>query len=234
MCLATKTIAAHFGVTVRYVQKALKKLRESGKISREWDYGLRTRRRFYLGSEQPLLMNEQEGVESTNSGAPTAVSPLDSPNRSLERASLGSGGEPEPPPLAPQIDLSTETDKDELEPEPAAMTAIVERVVNAVRPEPKLAERVADLARTWGLPCLAKAVERLERCARREPIRDARAYLAFTTRQIAADGGPGPDVTAPPPTASPGAALSAGDEALAAKWAAEQRAWEEAGMPLYT
>jgi DNA-binding MarR family transcriptional regulator len=48
-CLATETIADKLAVKPRYVQCALKRLCDAGKIEREWDYTLEARRRFRLG-----------------------------------------------------------------------------------------------------------------------------------------------------------------------------------------
>lgn len=50
LCLATKTIAAKLGCSISYVQKALKELRERGFVDRQWDFGLKTRRRFRVAS----------------------------------------------------------------------------------------------------------------------------------------------------------------------------------------
>lgn len=186
LCLATKTIAAHFGVTVRYVQKALKKLRELGEISREWDYGLRTRRRFYLGSEQPLLMNEREGVESTNSGASIDESP---PIGALESVieGIGDGVAVE---SSPHTIVESRPKADPID--SCAVSRLAGRVAKATRPDPTLPARMASVAKKWGIPWLAAAVQRLERKARFERIESPVGLIVNTLRGFKLDGGPPP------------------------------------------
>jgi len=72
-CLATKTIAAKFGCSVSYVQKAVKVLIERGLIAREWDYTLKTRRRFRLPSQATgqSELSFTQGAPETHQETPT-------------------------------------------------------------------------------------------------------------------------------------------------------------------
>ncbi len=192
VCLATKTLAARFGVTIRYVQKALKRLRELGLVAREWDYNLRTRRRFYLGSGQPLLVNEQEFVQSTNLGAPTDDSP---PISALERAKKesGDGGTEDTPP--PPFVQPSDPKHEGSGPSAEAVREVVARVIKATRPDPTFPARVAGIARKWGHACLVAAVARLEEKAKAEMIREPMGYLVNTIKGFVEQGGPPPVLT---------------------------------------
>lgn len=53
VCLSTKTLATRFGVCTSYVQKTLRRLIGLGLVVRSFDYGLRSRRRFYPAGQCP-------------------------------------------------------------------------------------------------------------------------------------------------------------------------------------
>lgn len=153
VCQATKTLAERFGVSVRYVQAAIKRLRELGLIDRVWDYGLRTRRRLYAtGSQAPSAAPEQPPetppeappmnallcAESTNGSALTGGFP---PIRALKREERELNDDdpkveippaPLPPSMPPDPSSSFDPRKPKSEPEPDRRKATPEEVAQVV------------------------------------------------------------------------------------------------------
>lgn len=211
ICQATKTIAAKFGVSVRYVQVTLRRFRDLGVLDRVFDYGLRTRRRLLL--KTPPATNSLGALQcahSAHSSAPTNDSPPDPllcvSGDELEEG-IGGGGipdapcDPEPVAFSPPPPVS---DSPSLEPEktasepaqapPKATPEQVESLVELAREvfpaQPR--QWVTGLARRWSLRWVRAA---LARAKAKGGVRTG--YVIRTLEGFAAEGGPPAELADP-------------------------------------
>ncbi|MDR3639046.1 MAG: helix-turn-helix domain-containing protein [Isosphaeraceae bacterium] len=208
VCQATKTLATKFGVSISYIQKTLKRLRELGLISRVWDYALRTRRRFFLGEppEPPLFADQTDveppavngllSVQSTDS-CPSRNElppdpPIEVPGGEFKGEAIGDG--PTSPSPTPSISTATETRKAT----PQEIREAISKAAPVLRvDEASARKRIVALARQWGLSWVVAAIDRAAEKQATEPLRNPVGYVVRTLEGFAAEGGP--TISSPPP-----------------------------------
>lgn len=191
-CKATKTMAARFGCSVRYVQMAIRSLIDRGLIVREWDFGLKTRRRLRLPvsheAQTELALTQDVAAEAQNQG-PDFVELTNSGSLADALPPIKSSGENErgdngPPASSSSLQLEEGLISKAAEvlglPTPAARKIVSEATAKAERPEH--VESALDIVARAG----AKA-------------RDRVAYLFGTIANIVLQGGPRTPAPAPPP-----------------------------------
>jgi len=209
ICHAAATLARSFGCSVRYVQRALKFFVGLGVLKRVVDYGLRTRRRFFVvdsPAAMPLFpavressspppktnfLGALECAESAHSSALTIELPPHPPIEvSGETIDCGGGQGPEPPP--PEVCS--------LDPTEEHLGALVEQVRQVLpehpAPAPWIRSLVGRFTVAWVQAALRRAAER-----RTAGAAIGTGYIVGTLAGFADEGGPPPDLTAPPPAA---------------------------------
>lgn len=199
ICQATRTLADRFGVSVSYVQKTLKRLRDLGLISRVWDYALRTRRRFFLGDPPTPLLNGPESAQSTDQSPFTDDIPPDPPIEDSGEKLQGesaSGDEGSPTSLSPSEPNMSEIRKAT----PDEVRAVVEKATPVLRLDPETTRaKITAWAKRWRLSWVISALERAAEKAASETLRNPSGYVVRTLESFAVEGGP--TVAEPPPPA---------------------------------
>lgn len=200
ICQATRTIAGLFGVSVRTVQLAMKFFLDMGVLDRHFDYGLRTRRRYFLATPPTNSFGATDCAESAQPVAPTSVPPLEPPIEvSGEREEgTGDGGcaaaaGPPPPPGIHEAPPTEET-QPPLKATPEQVAELVEQAAKVFPSQPK--QWVLALARTWTLSWVRAAIGRAG-AKRAEGAEVRTGYVVRTLQGFAAEGGPPAELTAP-------------------------------------
>lgn len=138
---------------------------------------------------QPLLAADRGAEDVAPEGPrawPQEPPPPDPPSRN-EPQTGGPDGCAAPPPGGP---ISAPREGAEGTPDPEALREVVGRVAKVSPPDPRLAARLAGVARRWGLPWVAAAVSRLEAKAQAEPVGNPVGYIVGALKGFRADGGP--------------------------------------------
>ena len=221
ICHAAATLARSFGCSIRYVQRALKHFVQVGILRRVVDYGLRTRRRFFVvdsAAAMPLFpaapessapaaatnfLGALECADSAHSSALTSAPPPPDPPIEVSGETTDYGGGPgaEPPPLlvcAP-------------EPTEERLIALADEARQAIPEHPLPAAWIKSLVDRFGFGWVQAAMRRAQK-RRRTGATVGTGYVIATLNGFALEGGPPPDLLLP--DTSPKARMS-GEE-----WAA--------------
>lgn len=231
--LANKTLAGKIGRSVRTVQLALKELAKAKLIEIARAYWLRSRRRILLLWRRDALpetpsLGAIDCAQPAQDIAPSSALPPDPPIEVPEGPTGEETADAVEPAAVTPPDRSLVREEEHLVSEAESKAVALWGEAPQVRASVREAE--ASFDGSW----VAQAVEECVEHARRAWA--VPGLMWSKLRRWQAQGGPPPRAGASPQasSAAAGLVLSADDEALAAKWAAEQRAWEEAGMSLYT
>lgn len=155
ICYSTKRIAEWLGSKVRYLQLAIQELLERRLLRKVLDYGLKTRRRYFVVGDpvadpvaappptppepapEPPFVSALECAQSAHWSALTTEVPPDPPNRSLERELKESGDDdsaavaaPEPVAISEPVQSSSLEDAPS-EPRKATKAEVAEVVAKA-------------------------------------------------------------------------------------------------------
>jgi hypothetical protein len=215
ICQAAETLARSFGCSRRYVERTLKFFLELGVLRRVTDYGLRTRRRFFVvgtAAESPLFPIYQGDVErqidvpvplpvqtnslgalqcaqSAHSSALTDDPPPDpSIEVSGEISNMGVGGEATPPP--PEV-CAPDSEEEQI-------AALADQVRHVIPEHTPTAGWVRNLVARFSLPWVQAAIRRAQ--DRRAAGADIRTgYVIATLKGFREEGSPPPELTSPPP-----------------------------------
>lgn len=189
ICHATATIARLFGVSESYVRKTLRVLLNRGHITREWDYGLRTRRRIRLPDqavEPTLFPDAPEGDVAPP--APDLMTGQES-RQSRDNSPVTTGVPPDPPIAGPGGEDSQAAGAT---PPPHQVAALIRQAERTVPSDPSVGRRVANLLGRWRPDWVAAALDRLDSKVRRHAVPSPVGYVVGVLRGFERDGGPAP------------------------------------------